>query len=823
MRSVLSLVTLFVLSLPAVAAPDTPGVIRSAKTGSWSDGSTWEGGKVPAAGSRVLIRTGHQVKYDAKSDAVIRGVSISGTLAFAPDRDTLLNVGLVKIQAGDEYSEDGFDCDAHAVPVRDLGSPRPALLVGTPDRPIDAGKTAVIRLHYVEGMDKESCPAVVCCGGRWESHGTPMTRTWVKLGADAAAGDTTVSLAEAVTGWKAGDRVIVTGTQVHGPAKTESLTEERTIKAIDGATLTLDQPLAMAHLGDGDYRAEVANLTRNVVVESADPGGVRGHTMYHKDSAGSLAYTEFRHLGKKGVLGRYALHFHLLRDTMRGSSVVGNSIWDSHNRWLTIHGTDYLIARDNVGYKSVGHGFFLEDGTEVYNVLDRNLAVGAEAGKKLPKQVLPFDRNDGAGFWWACSRNTFTRNVATECDQYGFRYEATPSSALKLSFPIRRADGTRVLTDPRTLPFVRFDGNEVHGSHGLYGVNLGEGVDRVGPDDRHPFVVRDLKIWDVHYGFRPQVPNLLVENLTLHDIVYGVYHPNYDNHVYRDVLISRATSEPFNRGHDDASVQYGKLTVDGLTFDACRSGGMPLVQISDHNPTGNAVSHFRNLKVTNWKDGSRGKAIVNLGGGPRPTPKTERGVNVYVHDWFGPGRTAQVVSTKSGEYKANPGGFREVEELTGDESRAAEVRDVPFPRVARPGGRPAAGDGHHPCRPRRGYAHGPRDHDRQRHREAGDGEWRRREAGRRGVRRVGSGSRKPSRWPGAGRSRGRGRRRERRTNADGAGGGVTKSRPVPHLPPCGGGRGLRPRVGGQIPHHPPTRLAPLADLPHKGGGEKAAG
>ena len=124
------------------------------------------------------------------------------------------------------------------------------------------------------------------------------------------------------------------------------------------------------------------------------------------------------------MLGRYSLHFHLCGDTMRGSSVVGASIWDSHNRWLTIHGTNYLVVRDCVGYQSVGHGFFLEDGTEVYNVLDRNLAVEARHGKKLPKQVLPFDGNDGAGFWWANSLNTFTRNVAAECDRYGFRYRS---------------------------------------------------------------------------------------------------------------------------------------------------------------------------------------------------------------------------------------------------------------------------------------------------------------------------------------------------------------------------------------------------------------
>src|SRR5262249_10239199 len=158
--------------------------------------------------------------------------------------------------------------------------------------------------------------------------------------------------------------------------------------------------------------AEVANLSRNVVVESADPKGERGHTMYHRGSAGAVSYAEFRHLGKEGVLGRYSLHYHLVRDSMRGSFVIGASIHDSDNRWLTIHGTNFLVVRDCVGYRSKGHGYFLEDGTEVFNVLDRNLAVQALAARALPRQVIPFDKNDGSGFWWANSLNSFTRNVA---------------------------------------------------------------------------------------------------------------------------------------------------------------------------------------------------------------------------------------------------------------------------------------------------------------------------------------------------------------------------------------------------------------------------
>ena len=65
---------------------------------------------------------------------------------------------------------------------------------------------------------------------------------------------------------------------------------------------------------------------------------------------------------------------------------------------------------------------------------------------------------------------------------------------------------------------------------------------------------------------------------------------------------------------------------------------MPLIQISDDNPTGKAVSHFRNVKVVNRKDKGR-RPLVNLGGGTRTPPKTPRGVPIYLHDHFGAGRT----------------------------------------------------------------------------------------------------------------------------------------------------------------------------------------
>src|SRR5262249_36763610 len=184
-----------------------PPITRSARSGPWSAPATWEGGKVPTAGARVQVRTGHTVRYDLKSDRVIRSIHVAGTLTFARDQDTRLDVGLIKIQPGDEAGEDGFDCDAHVGPP-EAGQPRPALEAGTPARPIPAGHSTLIRLTYVNGLDKQSCPAIICCGGRMDFHGAPMSRTWVRLAATARKRDSVITLSESVTGWKVGDRVI---------------------------------------------------------------------------------------------------------------------------------------------------------------------------------------------------------------------------------------------------------------------------------------------------------------------------------------------------------------------------------------------------------------------------------------------------------------------------------------------------------------------------------------------------------------------------------------------------------------------------------------
>ncbi len=677
--------------------------VISIKDGPWSKADTWKPGRVPKANDRVLIQRGTHVIYDVQSNGVLRSVRVAGTLTFARDRDTELNVGLVTIQPSADDDSGVEDVHKHDHGHKPHGD-EALLAVGLPGQPVAAGRTARIRLHHLDGMNAENEPAIIARpGGRFELHGSPMNRTWVKLGATAQPGDGSVTLRETVTGWRVGDSVIVTASKREkGPQ-----TEQRTIKAIDGATLTLDKPLEFEHFGVGDFRSEVANLSRNVIVESADPSTTagRGHTMYHWGSAGSISYARFAHLGKKGVLGRYPIHFHLVEDTMRGSSVVGAAVVDSHNRWVTIHGTQYLLVRDCVGYKSVGHGYFLEDATEVYNLLDRNLAVQAKVGPRMKKQALPFDPNDGAGFWWSNGRNSFTRNVSCENEEYGYRYDMRHSRYLSSTMPIRQADGSLKEVDVRTIPIWRFSQNEAH-TEGFYGMVVAANggsqpdspirsekqlayfrrIDWTGPDTKHPHTITDLTIWGAHYAFRPHSPAMLMENVRLHDAAYGVYRPAFENHVYRNLHISRMAAEPFNRGMDDASAQTGIITVDGLTFTQTGYGNnrSPLIHMSDNNLSGDAAVHIRNLRVERDERYKDRWPTFNIGGGARADPITDKTVPYFIHDHFGEGRHAKVVTVKAKDHLGDGNKYESDYPLTGPEARITEVSNVAFPKVLDP-------------------------------------------------------------------------------------------------------------------------------------------
>jgi hypothetical protein len=601
---------------------------RSLRSGNWSDPVMWSTGIIPGQGEEVVIDSGHVVVYDLVSGAELRLVHIRGTLEFSRTLDTQMDVGMIIISTEADVDVN-VDCSSnHAGPAW-VGVPPPALEVGTWDNPIPAGVTARIRLVYFSDMSSDCAPGIMCYSGRMDLHGKPMDKTWVKLAETAPGGASSIVLAEPVD-WQVGDRILVTRAskppgdiRALGSYRTNEYveTEERFVTSVAGNVVTLDTPLEHLHPVTGEFAPEVADLSRNVIIESKDPDGIRGHTMYHHESRGSISYAEFAHLGKEGALGRYPIHYHLIGSTMRGSSVIGASIWDSHNRFVTIHGTNFLVIRDCIGYQSVGHGFFMEDATEVFNFLDHNLSVHAYEAEPLPGQVLQYDLNDGSGFWWANGWNAFVDNVAVECDQYGFKFDIQP----EIYRSILQPDGT-IQSDVQVegLPFILFSGNEAHGV--LYYGYKGNG----NATETDPFIIKDMKVWQSHYGYSADINNFIMTDIEAWTLSYG-----WHTRAPKNGRVTNFTARNiFGLTVSFQDTPEGLITFENVLLDTV--GEHPFRIMGKEPRSESCDIHVRDYEFLNVANGLSGA-------GSHPDAMPEPDLTLYLHDWFGPDQDAKVI------------------------------------------------------------------------------------------------------------------------------------------------------------------------------------
>ena len=133
--------------------------------------------------------------------------------------------------------------------------------------------------------------------------------------------------------------------------------------------------------------SDESNTAYNYYPDSGDMHG--GHVIitggFHNFH---ISHTELFQMGQP-QLARYPLHWHFCDNVGDGSyedpsSVVSNSIHHVFNRFITIHGTEGALVYDNAGYKTRGHGYFIEDGWEKYNNLTHNLGMVAHQGVVLP-------------------------------------------------------------------------------------------------------------------------------------------------------------------------------------------------------------------------------------------------------------------------------------------------------------------------------------------------------------------------------------------------------------------------------------------------------
>jgi cell surface hyaluronidase len=404
---------------------------------SWSDPAAWPGGQVPVAGDSVVIPADRTVQLDV-SPPPLSSLTINGALVFA-EADLDLTSGWITVSGTLRVGTSGAPFQHHAT----------ITLTGSSDGP------------SIMGMGNRVLGVI---GGTLDLHGEPRAG-WTRLAATAPAGATQLQL-EASPPWRAGDKLVVASTDFD-PKRAEVVT----VASRSGAVVTLEQPLAYAHYGElqtiagrtVDERAEVGLLTRNIVVQgdsaTSVAAGYGGHIM---GMSGTLRVEgiELHFMGQKGLMARYPMHWHLM-GPVDGQYFAGSSVWKSFNRCVTVHGTNNARVEGNVCYDNLGHGYFLEDGSETGNLLAGNLGLGTHA---TTEGVLPTDAS-AATFWITNPDNTIRNNVAAGSEAFGFWY-ALPASPTGLS------TGSPLL--PRLTPLREFSGNVAH-SNQRPGLNVDDG------------------------------------------------------------------------------------------------------------------------------------------------------------------------------------------------------------------------------------------------------------------------------------------------------------------------------------------------------------
>jgi len=297
-------------------------------------------------------------------------------------------------------------------------TPSGKLIIGTNQSPIDRNKKTEI--VFVNNQPGETGIFVF---GKLEVHGNDIGPTFVKLASNANPGKQTLTVKELVKNWSERSKIIITS--VGNDKEFKNCIEENNIERIEGTFIHLKNELECFHQGSNsdEISSHVAILTRNVKFSSEDLNKRGAITFFH-GSNGYVKFAELNDLGPKNVLGRYPIHFHMMTDTSEGIEVIGNSIVNSENRWITIHNSYGILVKNNVGVNSVGHGFFLEDGSEFNNIFDSNIGIKTQRGSLIGSD------GQASVFWTMNPQNSYVNNVAVDGWYYGFHL-AIPSMNVK--------------------------------------------------------------------------------------------------------------------------------------------------------------------------------------------------------------------------------------------------------------------------------------------------------------------------------------------------------------------------------------------------------
>lgn len=419
----------------------------------WSANNTWTSNSQPGAGDVVRIPANSVVVLD--KDINIKSLVVEGKLIVDLTKNIDISLEYIWVKGTGSYFEWGTEDQPYTrdgvITLR--GGSRSALIPGT-------------NINYKA--------FIVSNRGQLELHGNDKT-SWTRLGANAPANQNKITLSEANTGWEVGDEVLVVSSRLNW-----NEAEKRRITAISGdnKTLTLNSNLRFPHIGrkksytrptdgktwDAEIRAEVGLLSKSIKIQGDTQGDAfGGHVMIHADGVAHVESVELFRMGQKKIRGRYPFHWHLLEEKGNGQYLKNSSIHSSFNRAITIHGTESTLVEGNFAYDHIGHGLFLEDGSERFNVIKNNVMVLSKRpapGDELTpsdNEMNEVQNRTPSQYWITNPNNIFEGNVAAGTQGTGFWF-AMPATVMQESSSIARFNNIR----PVNEPLGRFTGNSSH-------------------------------------------------------------------------------------------------------------------------------------------------------------------------------------------------------------------------------------------------------------------------------------------------------------------------------------------------------------------------
>jgi len=660
-------------TIPRYCSPSL-STISTNQSGPWSDPNTWDQRRLPTDNDKVRITANHSLTYDLTSSPSLDCLELEGSLTFNTNQNTQLKVTTLTVL------------------------PQGTLTIGTESNPINTNHTAELIIAD-RPLDTTFDPQQYGHGllglGTITMHGATKNPTFVRLSKEPKAGDTTLDLEEAVSGWQVGDRLFLPDTtQITENDKFNVnyvlKIDEPIIQAIsqDGRVITITQPLLYNHKGARDANStptvlpngikllpHIGNLTRNIVIKSENPASTRGHILLTHRASAYVAHVQFQDLGrtKGGLLnsttfnaqgdvtslgtnqiGRYPLHAHHLWGPVNASNTgyqfqfVGNAVADSLKWPMAIHNSHYGLIKDNVVFGGEGGGIVTEDGTETDNLFENNFVA------KITAHFNPRDSGNadspGTGaecFWARGFNNRYRNNIASTCRNtaqqivsgVGWKFFTASAETANTRQPLRRgadlingaAGVDYQLVNRQLQPILEYDSNEVYGAT-MDGLTVWElGTSGYNEPEATETIIKNMRVWHTHEAAIWNYPN---NRVTIDGLVYRV-----------DPMVTYCCSN-----HRPGAISSGDYRTVDLTVRSAN--------VHAGNLFGGAINPIGTLRFENNSVVSSGGAFgfstpATPGTGAGQLPVTMILDNNDIQPW--PGLPLQVVNMHYGQFQ-NPDG-----------------------------------------------------------------------------------------------------------------------------------------------------------------------